>query len=360
MMVEKKYISFEPWLGGFSNVRMSYELAIAISIITNRTIILPPKVFCHFLSCHNVLNKNSFIDIWDFLDREKFISNILCEDYYNLFEYKHLENEKQYFENVNNIAKCIIFESKDVGWFPNSPIKNNQILTCDIIDQTDFDQFSKNRDIVNLNLEEKFIHFPRNLFGHFYYHIYGKSTNDRNLIKDKIKNSIVYKKEFYDLRNNIKYKLGNYNSIHIRRNDFVYVRKDFVDYQTKNLLSNLLEKIPTDIPLYIATDETDMSYFEELKRHYNIFFISDFYKDLCLQKSLVVDQLVCVESEIFLGSRLSTFSDYINILRGYENKLDFHRIGTNFSLPILKYNKYPWEVESYKWENIHKYCWTHE
>ena len=76
MMVEKKYISFEPWLGGFSNVRMSYELAIAISIITNRTIILPPKVFCHFLSCHKVLNKNSFIDIWDFLDREKFISNI--------------------------------------------------------------------------------------------------------------------------------------------------------------------------------------------------------------------------------------------------------------------------------------------
>lgn len=357
-MSEKKYISFDPWWGGFSNVRISYELAISISIITNRILILPKKIYCLFLSDHS--NKNTFINMWDFLDKDKFTSNIICEDYQNIPEYKCLESDIQYFENIDSIAKCIIFDGIDYGWKPNKAIKNNQILIYNIEDQNDFNDFSQNREIINLNLEDKFIHFPRNLFGHFYYHVYGKSKNERNLIKDTIKKSIVYKNEYYDLSNQIKDRLKFYNSIHIRRNDFLYVRKDYVDIQTKNLLNILLEKIPTDLPLYIATDEPNKSFFDFLKSHYKIFFLSDFHKDITNEKSLIVDQLTCVDSEIFLGSRLSTYSDYINILRGYYGKKDFHREGTNFKLPILKYNKYPWEVESYKWENIHKYCWSPE
>jgi len=178
--MDRKYISFDPWWGGFSNVRMSYELAIAISIITNRTLILPPSVYCFFLSNHQ--DKNSFIDIWNFLDKNKFISNISSEDYHNIIEYRHLENDKQYFNNINKIANTIIFDGQDSGWYPNSPIKNNQVLVCDITDQNDFEEFSLNREIVDLNLNDKFIHFPRNLFGHFYYHVYGKSADQR---KDK-------------------------------------------------------------------------------------------------------------------------------------------------------------------------------
>jgi len=356
--MDRKYISFDPWWGGFSNVRMSYELAIAISIITNRTLILPPSVYCFFLSNHQ--DKNSFIDIWNFLDKNKFISNISSEDYHNIIEYRHLENDKQYFNNINKIANTIIFDGQDSGWYPNSPIKNNQVLACDITDQNDFEEFSLNREIVDLNLNDKFIHFPRNLFGHFYYHVYGKSADQRNFIKEKIKKSICYKQEYYGMSCRIQNILGNYNSIHIRRNDFTLVRKDFVDNQTENLKSVLLEKISNKIPLYIATDEKDKSFFNFLRSDYKIFFLEDFFQNLCLGKSLLIDQITCVNSEIFLGSRLSTFSDYINIMRGYQQKSDYHREGTNFSLPKLNYNKYPWEIEPHCWENIHKFCWTYE
>jgi len=37
-----KYISIEPWWAGFANVRMSLEIGLAISELTNRKFIIPP------------------------------------------------------------------------------------------------------------------------------------------------------------------------------------------------------------------------------------------------------------------------------------------------------------------------------
>jgi len=357
-MDNEKYISFDPWWGGFSNVRISYELAIAISIITNRTLILPPKVYCFFLSTHT--DKNTFINMWDFFDYDKFSSNIKCVNYEDVIDYRNLESKTQYYDNVESIANCIIFDGNNSKWSPNLAIKQNQILVSTIENQKDFDEFSLNRNIVNLNLNDKYIHFPRNLFGHFYYHVYGRTIQERNVIKDKIKNSMIYKQRYYDIAYKIKEKLGRYNSIHIRRNDFLYVRKSYVDDQSKILLSKLLTTMDVNLPLYIASDETNRSFFDFLKKHYNIFFLENIVDNISDRDSMVVDQLVCSESDIFLGSRLSTYSDYINILRGYSNKKDFHREGTNFKLPTLSYKKYPWEVEPYGWENIHKTCWIDE
>ena len=74
--MEEKYVSFDSWLGGVSNVRMSYELIASISIITTRTIILPPKVYCCFFS--NVNQKSTFFDIWNILDKAAFIKEFKC------------------------------------------------------------------------------------------------------------------------------------------------------------------------------------------------------------------------------------------------------------------------------------------
>jgi hypothetical protein len=95
-MNHKKYISFDTWWGGFSNIRMTYELVGAISVITNRTIILPPKIYCLFLSEHH--NKNSFFNWWDAFDLEAFKSQFNCAHYEDIPEYALLENDIQYFE----------------------------------------------------------------------------------------------------------------------------------------------------------------------------------------------------------------------------------------------------------------------
>ena len=64
----------------------------------------------------------------------------------------------------------------------------NQLIACNILDSDDYTSFSNGRTLIDLNCDDKFIHFPRNLFGHFYYHIYANTPTQRNIIKEKIKN----------------------------------------------------------------------------------------------------------------------------------------------------------------------------
>lgn len=355
--MEEKYVSFDSWLGGVSNVRMSYELIASISIITNRTIILPPKVYCCFFS--NVNQKSTFFDIWNILDKAAFIKEFKCVEYNDIPEYAILENDCHYFENVNNIALPILFGDKFKQIGAQDAI-GNRVIVNNINDINDFNKFSINRDIVNVNYNNKFIHFPRNLFGHFYYNIYGNGAGERNLIKEKIKKGIVYKKEYFNLAKTIKLKIGDYNAIHIRRNDFINVNAHYAIPQLDNLMDDIKNRIPNSIPLYIATDEKNKTLFDFLKESYTIYFLEDFFEDLNQYESLVIDQIICCESDIFLGSKLSTFSDYINIMRGYYGKKDFHREGTNFKMSTLVYNKFPWEVEEPGWERIHSYRWNDE
>ena len=58
-----------------------------------------------------------------------------------------------------------------------------------------------------------------------------------------------------------------------------------------------------------------------------------------------------------MGSHLSTFSDYIHILRGQIGKVDFHRMGLNFNRGNLMYDEYPWESEEYSWDKTWDYQW---
>ena len=357
--MEEKYISFDGWWGGYSNIRMSYELAAAISIITNRTIILPPNLYCLFLSEHN--DKSTFFDMWKTLDIEAFKKQFKCVHYEEVPEYAVLGDDIHYFSGIDEIAKCILFDDKYKEWGAQQGIYDTQVMACKISDTEDFKNFQRGRELINLDCEDKFIHFPRNLFGHFYYHIYGDGPTQRNVIKEKIKNGVKYKQKYFDLSDRVKDTIGFYNSVHIRRNDFLSVRSSTAVPQLTTLLDDIKNRIPNDLPLYIATDEKDKSLFDFLKENYKIYFLEDFYSDLENYEKLMIDQIICSKSEIFLGSKFSTFSDYINVLRGYSgNKLDFHREGTNFNMPILKYDRFPWEVENYSWDKIWDYCWRYE
>eukprot|EP00239_Pterosperma_sp_CCMP1384_P003791 CAMPEP_0197857130 /NCGR_PEP_ID=MMETSP1438-20131217/29911_1 /TAXON_ID=1461541 /ORGANISM="Pterosperma sp., Strain CCMP1384" /LENGTH=159 /DNA_ID=CAMNT_0043472845 /DNA_START=421 /DNA_END=897 /DNA_ORIENTATION=+ len=40
---EEKFVSFEPWHGGFNNIRQSLEIAAVIALASGRTLVFPPK-----------------------------------------------------------------------------------------------------------------------------------------------------------------------------------------------------------------------------------------------------------------------------------------------------------------------------
>ena len=358
-MSETKYISFDSWMGGYSNIRMTYEIAAAISVITCRKLIIPPKIFCLFLS--ELEDKDSWFDMFSTLDKELFYRNFDCVDYKDVPEYAALENKTQCFENVSSIAKVITFGVEEDNFGPMTPPNIDYFLHCGIDDQNDYDSFSKGRVGIDLNVKDKFIHFPRNLFGHYYYHVYGNSPFIRNNIKERINNGVQYQKKYFDIANQVVSQMGgNFDSIHIRRNDFLKTRTVHAEKQTETLLSDIEGKIRQNVPTYIATDEKDKTTFEDVKSKYNVMFLTDFNLGLESHEALMVDQIICSMSETFLGSFLSTFSDYINILRGQSGKKDMHREGTNFNRGVLKYDRFPWHEEAWSWDKTWDFHWKYE
>ena len=358
-MSETKYISFDPWWGGYSNIRMTYEIVAAISIVTGRKLIIPPKIYCLFLSEWE--DKTSWFDMFSTLDKDLFYKTFDCIDYYDVPEYAALENDIQYFENVSSIARVITFDEDEDKFGPMRGPDINHFFYFGIEDQNEFNAFSQGRNAIDLDTDDKFIHFPRNLFGHYYYHVYGKNSVIRNKVTHKINTGIQYKKKYFYIAKQIAEELGgNFDSLHIRRNDFLQTRKDHSESQTQNLLTDIEGRIRTNVPIYVATDEKDKNVFADLANKYDIRFLSDFNLGLESHESLMVDQIVCSIGETFLGSFLSTFSDYINILRGQYGGKDMHREGTNFNRGVLNYDLFPWQHEPWSWDKTWDYHWKYE
>lgn len=76
--------------------------------------------------------------------------------------------------------------------------------------------------------------------------------------------------------------------------------------------------------MYIATDESDKESFFEVfqKAGHKLYFLSDFYDligidDIDPNWMGMIDTLVASKGRVFCGTYRSTFSGYINRLRGY-------------------------------------------
>jgi hypothetical protein len=314
-----KYISFDGWWGGLNNVRMAYEMAAALSIVTKRKLIIPPKVYCLFLSEHN--NKETFFDFWELFDKNLFYKNFDCVDYYDIEEYQKYNSSQQYYDGICKDIKCL-----PVGEHPNWQVNN---LT-----------YTKPVHIKNFICNDKFIHFPRNLFGHWYHLIEGINEEDKLKIRNGLRNGLKIRDKY-----NIDLISEPYNAIHVRSGDFHRTRK----ISTENLFNNLRrmvdEVLTPDLPLYIATDEVNRKYFECLNG-YKCYYLNDFLRTNNVT-SIAIDTLMCAKADLFFGTRYSTFTDYINIIRYYNNK-------KNSSKNLLNY-KFTGK-EKFAWEN----CFVNE
>ena len=125
---------------------------------------------------------------------------------------------------------------------------------------------------------------------------------------------------------------GLYDSWHVRRGDFQYknvkVDVDQLDKQSKDELKD------GPMSLYIATDERDKSFFEPLKKKYDVMFLDDFMhliEGVNPNYYGMLDQLVAYKGRVFFGTWFSTLSGYINRMRGYYSvkaQLEGYELGT--------------------------------
>jgi hypothetical protein len=117
---------------------------------------------------------------------------------------------------------------------------------------------------------------------------------------------------------------GSFDAIHIRRDDCAYKNTCFLSKEDI-YEKNLKDMIPEGRTVYVATDEKDLAFFDLMRQHYKLLFLRDFMDEI---KGLdphyygIIEQLVATRADTFVGTFYSTFSGFINRLRGYHSIKD--------------------------------------
>jgi len=183
-----------------------------------------------------------------------------------------------------------------------------------------------------------FVHFPvdhtlnARLLVHFYAFYFFQDWKQDLWMKRFIRDHVRYVDEIqcaaarvvaavreHAQKTNPANKDGTFDAFHVRRGDFQY---KVTRVEANVLLEMAQRKIPEGTTLYMATDERDKSFFDPLKQHYDLVFLDDFHDQALIGLNTnyygMIDQLVATRSRTFFGCWFSTFTGYINRLRGYH------------------------------------------
>lgn len=287
-----KYLCFKPKPGDYNSIRVSLELATCLAYLLNRVLVIPSE---------DELNLNNIFDLEN--------CNINMISFDNFCYLKQIDPYialKEKWENIKKISEII-------NWnLNNGLIYFDGSLDLDII---------KNRTIFcfnNYQLLSPILFFNENLSGHFYLTIH---TRKLGLLCHLIKNNIHYKPELFNNFNLIKSHLGKFYAIHI---DQKYSKDTNMKTWINQIYLNIKNIIPLRSNLFIASSLLNSSEFYLLSKYYKLIFLNDIkyllppdINSILLQP---IEQIICSQGQLFIGTESSIFSSYIYRLRGYQNK----------------------------------------
>jgi hypothetical protein len=354
-----QFLSFEPDEGGWNNIRMSYETLVVLAAATGRTLILPPKApfyllawgskgartFGSFFSQTELSNRISVITMAEFMKLHGQTVLGLTSD-----EVKELEPLAEmclYKEGADNHCDILWQKFRPVGWQPKFQTGKD----CLIFDEGMFqgkNTLPENVDKVtrfcgkgrtpwyynSTWTEPQLLHWDAagegtgtfRLLNHFYTTMFFTNPATDNTIKRLVRDVLHYKDEIQcaagKIVQAIKAEFPIMSSWHVRRGDFQYkATRLTIDEWYENTKDFLKE----GEALYIATDENNKTFFDPLTEKYGhpVKFLQD-YNDVVNLNDMdptylgMIDTIVASHGRTFTGTWFSTFSGYINRLRGYR------------------------------------------
>lgn len=361
---KEKFITFEYDEGGWNNIRLALETVIIFALILNRTLVIPPELNMYLLNAKKSKLKD-YIDI-DFFYHPA-LKVIDYEDYLNglpdnIEPPKNNKNEYP-IDWLRENGMILDFNYETIFIFPKD-LKNN-ISDIDYNNER-FKYFKQHFDsnpsknkmyiIQEKEFNAPIIHFlgsgQSRLIQYFSSKMYFESNDMHKYVRSFIRNHIKYNDEIFNKAEKVIEELDkNHNdwcSVHLRRGDFQY--KD-TRITIDELLESLQKKIPHGKHLYIATDESDKSFFDLLHNYYSINFFDDFDLDIKNKNHIgMIEQIIASKGRIFYGTYLSTFTHYIKRMRGYQG------LGDSWYTNLAHHDFYKKYPEDYKF-----ICtWAHE
>ena len=365
---DRKYVVMEPDLGGWNNIRMSLEVAIAFVLVTGRILVLPPHQILYLLATKT---RNGRTGVEDYVDlsriqlakgveimpmseflRDVAATGMLANKPFQL-------GEKESFETVR--GRKLWDYLADACWSrPWQPGKTFLTLNTSVMEETFIDPVrledmaipEQNRKLRWYDADmasQRAVYFsgnPKNrLLTLFYAYLFFPTAKEERLVKRFVRDRVRYKDKIYCVGGRIVEQMAlladpsvtlpyrsmqrtKYVAFHIRRGDFQH---KWVKIPAEEILALTLCLVPDRARrvAYIATDEQNSSFFDPFRAAFKqVYFLQDFTRgayasiglgDMQRNELGMVEQVVCASSDVFIGTPLSTFTGYITRMRGYMN-----------------------------------------
>ena len=357
-----RYVTFDLDQGGLNNIRLVLEYVTVIAAITGRTLVLPPAQPWYLINygpiaggapggytgLEDMFNLSALREAIPVLTTQEFIAEA----------HAHLGIPDQFQHEVfaggdeaansrsrNDWREWLLNNTQVVPWNPYDKliclpdivsVAETAELTDDYIDGRQFVEFSP------AMLSAPVIHFPSNdeyrSLGPVATMLVAKDQNLLVACRGLLKHHVRFCPEIFAKAGEFIALLGqnNYDAIHVRRNDFQY---EETQLNANTILENIEPLLNPERPLYIATDETDGAFFEAISRRYEVIRWLDLLKsagdniDVPFGWIGPIEQIICAGAHRFIGTDLSTFSAYINRIRGYveAHDMDCYYHSVNYS-----------------------------
>lgn len=185
---------------------------------------------------------------------------------------------------------------------------------------------------------EKFIHWDSahleyRLINHFYAFLHFTNSTIDNHYKRLVRDTLHYRDEVFCTAGKIVHALQReaalpsstpsfFSALHVRRGDLQFKE---VKISAEEWYNNSKELWRPNELLYIATDEKNKTWFEPIQKHRPIKFLDD-YSEMAGLANVdsvyigLIETIIASHGRTFVGTWFSTFSNYINRLRGYNGR----------------------------------------
>ena len=352
-----QYLTFEPDPGGWNNIRISLEIIYVIAAATGRTLVLPPSTpmyllgqgidhvrpFGNFypLSNPELRKRLHIISMPEFVKKEgkrllhldeqeidKLMpvaknclhqpnSDLYCEKLYGYLRKAGLQPPLQAHKN------CLVFDEDHFHGKPITEDVQGRVAKFCGTERTPvyYNQTLHSPDLIHWNADEK----THRILNHFYTFVYFTDPKVDNHFKRFVRDFLHYTDDIYCAAGKIVHALdqehqnAGWSSLHVRRGDLQYKE---VKISAEEWYENTKDIWKPGEVLFIATDERNKTFFDPIKKHHTVRFLDDYW-DMAKLKDLdpfflgMVDTIIASHGRAFAGTWFSTFSGYINRMRGY-------------------------------------------
>jgi len=314
----RKYLAFETDYGGWNNILMQFEIMVILAWLTGRILVLPPATPFPLLGEGPHLLED-FLDFGELrlqmpvITADEFVAETGLEATAAQHEEFHAYMRAQGHSPEWNALD-------DVLAYPANAMQQRPELAERVL----------NRRIVEYSEETEscdLLYFPMNVDHRMFgvaeaFFLLGDTEMERagrTLLRDGIR----YREEIIALAERALESPalagGNFSALHVRRGDFQYEQTQVTTHEILQYIRALFEPGQT---IYLATDEPESAFFDVLREHFHVVTFDRLLEEVTEktphQWRGIVETLICAGAPgRFVGTRLSTFSARIQILRGH-------------------------------------------